>query len=474
MSQFKKIMGLMIVLLAFMACKTKAIPTDKDQKPLPERYTNQSDTVNSGSLQWQLFYKDDNLKKLIETALSNNFDLLAAVQKIEIAQNQFRLKKSELLPQVNAGAGIAQRKFGLFTMDGAGNASTNIRPNQIVPEHLPDYQVGLNTSWEADVWGKLKNKKKAALARYSGSIEAKNAIQSILIAEIAATYYELIALDNELDIIKETAALQQAALDIIKLKKEAGVYNELAVKQFEGQVFNSKSFELNILQLIQITENHLNFLCGRFPQAIARDKTTFSSFDFKISTGIPSQLLALRPDIREVELELAAAKCDVKAAKAAFYPSFTMTGTVGFQAFQSALLFQTPASFAYTILGGISAPLLNRRAIKVQFNTAKALQTESLLKYQKTVLNGYIEVANEMATIETLEKTLDLKNKEVYSYEKSVEIANDLFKSGRANYLEVLTAQRTALESKIDLINTKKSQYKASINLYKALGGGWQ
>jgi outer membrane protein TolC len=226
--------------------------------------------------------------------------------------------------------------------------------------------------------------------------------------------------------------------------------------------------------LITVTENHLNVLCGRYPQPIARDKTTFSSFQYQLSAGIPSQLLALRPDIKEVELELVAAKCDLNAAKAAFYPSFSITGTLGFQAFQSSLVFQTPESFAYTILGGISAPLLNRRAIKVQFNTAKAYQAESLLKYQKTILNGYIEVSNEMANLETLQKTLDLKSKEVYSYEKSVEIANDLFKSGRATYLEVLNAQRTAIEAKIDLINTKKSQYKSSINLYKALGGGWQ
>jgi NodT family efflux transporter outer membrane factor (OMF) lipoprotein len=474
MLHIKKIVCLIIVLLSVLACKTKDIAVGKEQQPLPERFSNQTDTVNSGSLQWQLFYKDDNLKKLIQTALTNNFDLLAALQKIEIAQNQFRLKKSELLPSVNAVAGVAQRKFGLFTMDGAGNASTNIRPNQIVPEHLPDYQIGLSTSWEADVWGKLKNKRKAALARYNGSIASKNALQSILIAEIAATYYELIALDNELDFIKETAQLQQAALDIIKLKKEAGMYNELAVKQFEGQIFNSKSLELQLLQLITVTENHLNVLCGRYPQPIARDKTTFSSFQYQLSAGIPSQLLALRPDIKEVELELVAAKCDLNAAKAAFYPSFSITGTIGFQAFQSSLVFQTPESFAYTILGGISAPLLNRRAIKVQFNTAKAYQAESLLKYQKTILNGYIEVSNEMANLETLQKTLDLKSKEVYSYEKSVEIANDLFKSGRATYLEVLNAQRTAIEAKIDLINTKKSQYKSSINLYKALGGGWQ
>lgn len=475
MLKINKILFGLMLLLIVAACKTpqKATQTDTGLT-LPESYTNQSDTINSGDLKWQSYFQDDNLKSLIQSAITNNFDVLSAVQKIEIAQNQFNFRQSQLLPNANVVAGAAQRKFGLFTMDGAGNASTNILPNQVVPEHLRDFQIGLSTSWEADVWGKLKNSKKAAFARFSGSIAGKNAIQSMLIAEIATNYYELLALDNELDIINENIQIQQASLEIIKIKKEAGILNELAVKQFEGQVLNSKSFVLDLEQKIKVLENHLNFLCGRFPQPINREKAQFNIMQRKLTAGIPSQLLKLRPDIAAVELDLIASKCDVKAAKAAFYPSFTITGNIGFQAFQSALLFQTPESFAYTILGGLTAPLLNRRAIKVQFNTAKANQIEGLLKYQKTILNGYIEVANELSNIENLQKIYDLQNQEVYFYEKSVETANDLFRSGRASYLEVLTVQRTVLDSKIDLLNTKKFQHQASVKLYKSLGGGWQ
>lgn len=462
-------------MLAITACKTPKLATQTESNiALPELYTTKSDSINSGNLKWDMFYQDDNLKDLIQTAITNNFDILTAAQKIEIARNQFNLRKSELLPNASAIAGVGQRRFGLFTMDGAGNASTDIRPNQLVPEHLPDYQLGLNTSWEADVWGKLKNNKKAALTRYSSSISGKNAIQTMLIADIATNYYELLALDNELDIINENIALQQASLEIIKVKKEAGLLNELAVKQFEGQVFHSKAFELDITQKIKILENQINFLCGRFPQTIIREKSKFNNSINKPTAGIPSQLLKLRPDITELELELSASKFDVKAAKAAFYPSFIMTANVGFQAFQSALLFQSPESLAYSILGGLSAPLLNRRAIKVQFNTANANQIENLLKYQKTIVNGYMEVSNELSNIENLQKIYDLQNQEVFFYEKSVETANDLFRSGRATYLEVLTVQRTVLDSKIDLLNTKKFQHQAAVKLYKALGGGWQ
>ena len=475
MSRTKIIAGCAILALFALGCKTIATPPMVEMKPLPESYHLSKDTLNIAATKWDLFYKDQNLKQLIEISLANNYDLLAAMQKIEIARSSLRLNKGAQLPNGSAGISAAQRKFGLYTMDGAGNATTDIKPGQIVPEHLPDYLAGFNASWEIDIWGKLRSKKKAAAARYSGSIEGKNAIQTALIAEVASAYFELLALDNELDIIRETIVLQQAALEVIKIKKEAAVLNELAVKQFEGQLSNSKAFEFEIIQKIALTENRLNFLSGQFPQTILRDKTKFNAENTSpISLGIPSQLLKNRPDIRQAELELIASKCDVKSAKAAFYPSFTITGSEGYQAFKTALWFQSPDSFAYTLLGGLTAPLLNRSAIKAQFNTAKANQTEALLNYQKTILNGYIEVANELSNLNNLKQLYELKDKEVASYTQSITIANDLFKSGRASYLEVLMSQRTALESKIELITTKKLQHQAAINLYKALGGGWQ
>ena len=477
MSHIKKILLFIALIVFALGCKTTAKSTTAASqiKPLPESYLASKDSTTTASVKWELFYKDQNLKKLIETSLANNYDLQIAMQKIEIARNNVRFTKGALLPSLNGGISAAQRRFGLFTMDGAGNASTNIRPGQIVPENLPDYLVGFNASWEVDVWGKLRSNKKAAIARFTGTLEGKNAIQTTLIAEVATTYFELLALDNELDIIRETIIIQQAALDIIRVKKEAGVFNELPVKQFEGQVSNSKGFEYEILQQIAIIENKLNFLCGQFPTTIVRDKSKFNAIDTTdITVGIPSQLLRNRPDIRQAELELAASKFDVKSAKAAFYPSFIMNGSVGYQAFNTALLFQSPQSLAYTIFGNLTAPLLNRSAIKAKFNTAKANQTEALLNYQKIILNGYVEVANEIANLNNLEKLYVLKNQEVLSYTQSTEIANDLFQSGRATYLEVLLTQRTALESKIALITTKKMQHQATINLYKALGGGWQ
>jgi outer membrane protein TolC len=269
--------------------------------------------------------------------------------------------------------------------------------------------------------------------------------------------------------------LQQDALEIIKIQKDAGVVNELAVKLFEAEVLNSQGLEFETLQNITENENKLNFLLGRFPQPIVRKKANFTiPIPTQIKVGIPSQLLKNRPDIKQAEYDLLATKFDVRAAKAAFYPSFNITGSLGFQAFNTAFLFTSPQSLAYNLLGSLTAPLLNRSAIKNQFKNAKANQIEAMYSYQKTILNSYVEVSNEISNIKNLERIHDFKTKEVEALIQSIEISNELFKSGRATYFEVLMIQSHSLQSKLELVNTKKRQYNATVNIYKALGGGWR
>ena len=326
------------------------------------------------------------------------------------------------------------------------------------------------------MWGKLRNAKKAAFSKYLGSIEGRNFVITNLVGEVANTYYELLSLDSELKYVKQTIALQKNALEIIRVQKQAAMVTELAVKQFEAEVFNSQSLQYDIQQQITESENKLNFLLGRYPQPIVRD-TTASFTDqlpILVKAGIPSQLLRNRPDIKQAELELFAAKCDVKVAQAEFYPSFGISGGVGFNAFKTAYLFTSPESIIYSIAGDLTAPLINRTAIKAEFNKAKAYQLEAMYDYQKAILNGYVEVSNEMSNINNLQQAYDQKSKAVDALTKAIDISSDLFKSGRANYFEVLMTQREALDSKLELIEAKKHQLNAVTNIYKALGGGWK
>jgi NodT family efflux transporter outer membrane factor (OMF) lipoprotein len=433
-----------------------------------------NDSSNSADIKWKDFFSDADLVALIDTALKNNLELLTTLQDIEIARNDVRAKRGLLFPTVNGAAGYSFEKVGRYTSQGAGDASAEITPGELVPEHLNDYFLGLQTSWEVDIWGKLRNSKKAALSKYLGTIEGKNFVVTNLVAEIANSYYELLALDNQLEIVRQTIKLQQDALEIVKVQKQASAVTELAVKQFEAQVLNSQSMEFDILQKITENENRINFLLGRYPQPIIRNKSTFTAQLPQIKGGIPSQLLRNRPDIKQAELELVAAKCDVKAAKAEFYPSLDITGLLGFQAFKTGYLFTTPQSLAYNIVGDLVAPLINRSAIQAEFNKAKAYQIQAMYEYQKAVLNGYVEVSNELSNMNNLSKSYDLKSKAVETLTTSIDISNDLFKSARANYLEVLTTQREALESRLELVEMRKQQYNAVTNVYKALGGGWR
>lgn len=477
MYKFKKINYLAIAMfcMVYASCKLPSTIQAPALKTAPEKFLNSSDTTNSSNMNWSTFYNDKNLVSLIDIAIKNNPDVMIALQDIEIAKNKVRIRKGELLPAVLVGGGLGVEKVGRFTSQGAGDASAEITPGKIVPEHLTDFSFGIKTTWEADIWGKLRSAKKAAFAKYLKSIEGRNFVLTNLVAEVANSYYELLALDNQLDIIRNSIELQKRQLAIVVVQKEAAAATELAVKQFEAQVLNSQTHEYDILQNITETENKINFLLGRYPQTIVRDKSSFVTQMFnQIKEGLPSQLLKNRADIKSAELELQAAKWDIKTARLAFYPSLGFSAKLGVQAFKPSFIYQMPESLFYMLAADLAGPLINRNAIIAEFKTANALQIQAMYDYQKTIINGYAEVSNELSNINNLEKMYDFKSKEVEVRTKSIDISNDLYKSARANYLEVLTAQRDALESKLQLVEIKEQQFAAVVNVYRALGGGWK
>lgn len=467
--------GMLSACLAIASCKVPAIMPSAENKAVPASYDNNADTTNTSSLQWRNFFTDKNLVSLIDTALKNNQELLVTLQEIEIAKSEIRFKHGALLPTVTAKAGAGVEKVGRYTSQGAGDASTEIEPGKEMPDPLTDFTIGAYANWEVDIWKKLHNAKKAAVTRYLSTVEGKNFVLTNLIAEVANSYYELLSLDKQFEIVKQNIELQKNALEIVKVQKEATRATELAVQKFQAEVLKSQSLEFDILQNIKEAENKINFLLGRYPQEIIRDKNAFSgSLPLTISAGIPSQLLANRPDIKQAELELTAAKLDVKVARAEFYPSLGISAGLGLQAFKPSYLVKSPESLLYSLAGELAGPLINRNAIKAEFNKANAKQLQAMYNYERTILHAYLEVSNQLSNISNLEKSYDLKSKQVDALTRSIDISNDLFKSARADYLEVLMTQRDALESKLELIETKKQQLNAVINVYRDLGGGWK
>lgn len=460
-------------------CKIKQNLPEHKPVNIPQQFSVKTDTVSTKLATMNEFFADPALAALIDTALKNNFDLQVAIQNVELARAGVRFTQGIDMPDLSAALSAGARKFGNYTIDGVGNYdtqfSTNLDSKQKLPSPvIPDFFVGLQSSWEVDLWGKLKNKKKAAAARFIASEHGRNLVITSLISEIADAYFELLILDNEQKILEDNIRLQQEALDIVKVLKESGQANQLGVELMSAQLLSSRSLKVEVKQKIIENENKINFLSGRFPQHIERKTVAWENvIPPRLAAGVPSQLLQNRPDIKQAEFDLIAADANIYSAKAAFYPSLNINGSMGLQAFRAAVLFN-PGSFAYNIAGGLFAPLLNRRALIAELMASEADQKIAYTNYRKTVVNSFTEVYNYLNLIENTNEMYELKSKEVEVLKVSINTSVELFKSGRATYLEVVTAQKNALQAQIELINLRKSQFAGVIGLYRSLGGGWK
>ncbi len=467
--------GWAVLALLYTACTIPASMVPRDERvALTETYRGSTDSVNLAKVKWKDFFTDPNLVALIDTALHNNQELNIVMQEINVARNEVRARKGEYLPFIDVQGMAGVERAARYTRSGAVDETMEIEPGKPIPTPLPDYLLTANASWQVDIWKKLRNAKKSAMLHYLATSEGKNFLVTQLIAEIADSYYELMALDNQLEILQQNIGIQQNALEIVKMEKEAAKVTELAVRRFEAEVLKNQSRLFTIQQQITVTENRINFLVGRYPQHVARSSATFTDLvPGVVRAGIPSQLLQNRPDIRQAELELSASKIDVSVAKANFYPSLNITATVGYEAFNAFYLITRPESMLYAAAGGLVAPLINRNAIKAMYFSANARQIQAVYNYERSILSAYIEVANQLSNISNLQQSYTLRSQQVQALTQSIDISTRLFKSARADYMEVLLTQRDALESRFELVETKRLQMTALVNVYQALGGGW-
>jgi outer membrane protein, multidrug efflux system len=477
MANNTRVAQIVIVLstLFYSSCKVPYQLKNKECRDVPTVYATGGDSTNVASKPWRSFIDDSNLVTLIDTALKNNQELNIFLQEINIAKNEVRSRKGRLLPFIEIGAEGGVEKVGRYTSQGANDASTEIMPGKQFPEPLPDLFVGAKLSWEIDIWKKLRNSRKAAMLRYFATTEGKNFLVTNLISEIATSYYELLALDNQLKFLRQNIQIQQDALNIVKMEKLNAKVTELAVRKFEAEVFKNQSREFDLIQSITEAENTINFLVGRFPQPVTRTTTDITlQIADTVSAGLPIHLLQNRPDVRKAERELASASLDVKIARAEFYPSLSIGAAAGYQAFSPAFLFTLPQSLVYSLAGQLMVPLLNRSAIKAEYYSASSRQSQAVYNYERSILNAYIEVSNQLSNVRNLQRSFEFKSRQVDALSESINISTVLFKSARADYMEVLLTQRDALDAKFELVETKMLQFKARVGLYRALGGGWK
>jgi len=304
------------------------------------------------------------LRSLVDQALLDNQEPEILAQDIRIANNEVYARRGAYFPFISLSARAGAEKSSDYTREGA--VESNLLANgKSFPDPLPDFLVATNVSWEIDVWKRLRNARSAAALRYLGTKDGRNFVITRFISDIAEEYYDLLALDTQLQTLDKTIELQEKSLEFANSKKEAGRGTELAVQRFQAEVRKNQSEKLVIAQEIVEAENRINFLAGRFPQSIDRQSVDFINLNLhSLSFGVPAQLLQNRIDIRQAERELAAAGLKVQVARARFYPAVNISAGVGYRAFEQGFLFQTPQSLIYNAFGDVVAPLVNRNAIK--------------------------------------------------------------------------------------------------------------
>jgi outer membrane protein, multidrug efflux system len=450
----KYLLLLVLIIGSILSCSVpKEASISKQSVPL--NYNGQtSDSVNIGNSNWRTFFKDEKLQKLIDIALGNNVDMQMALQQIEISNAFFKISRGAFFPSAQI---IASQQID-------GKLTSNSKP-------FGNYLVNLNSSWEIDLWGKHCNSKKAAKARFFASQNGKQLIQSILIADLAKNYFELMASDSRLDFIEKNIKLQSTAFNIISIQKQAGKVTDLAVKQFEAQLLNTKAQKFETERTIIALESSINALLNRLPQEIERGNIENQYFPEHLRVGIPVQLLNNRPDIAEASLLLEAAGFDVKAACRTFYPSLIIQPFVGFSASNPSGLFNS-SSAVWGMLNGLTAPVFSQNRLKGNYRIKEAEQKQALLQYQHVLTRSISEVQSSLDMILSIDKEVQNRKNEVAVLDSAIVVSNDLFAYGFANYLEIINAQKNVRDAELALTNIQKEKFLLVIDLYKSLGGG--
>jgi multidrug efflux system outer membrane protein len=436
--------------------------------PTQFRSAQNADTASAADIPWRNFFADADLQRLIDSAIARNYDMQVALQNIRSAQLVLRQSKLGYWPDVNL------QVAGTYTRP-SNNSLTGISDKEFLGTyHYDDYNATVGLSWEADIWGKIRSQKEKALAQYLQTAEAKKALQTGIVASVADGYYNLLMLDAQLDIARANLALNDSTLRIIRLQFDAGDVTALGVQQAEAQELTAAELVPQLEQSILVQEDALSILTGSLPGSIARGRTLDEvPLKADISAGVPAAMVRRRPDVRSSELALTVANANVGITKAQLYPSLVITPQGGIDTYTFSNWFNIPGSLFGIVAGGITQPLFQRRQLKTQYELAEVDRERTVIQFKQSVLVAVGEVSDALARISKLKAQQTVAANRVDTLRLAIINANKLFSNGMANYLEVITAQGSVLQSELELASIKKGQLSAEVELYRSLGGGW-
>lgn len=419
-----------------------------------------ADSTSSADLPWQQFFSDAQLKALINEALTNNLDLQVAVKRVEQAEAYFSQSKASMLPSLSVAAQTGYTR----------NSETRYPDG---PREVNGYQLTGSSSWEIDIWGKLRSAKRAAYADLLSSDAGRKAVQTSLVANLASAYYTLVALDEQEQITRETVKNNMDLVETMKALQQSGRVTSAAVVQSEAARYAAEVTIPDLEQQIKETENTICMLLGRTPGPISRSSLDQQSVPQLMHTGVPSQLLDKRPDVMQAEYAVMGAFETTNNARAYFYPALTITASAGFESVDLKDLID-PASFMANVIGGLTTPLFNKKANTTRLKVAKAQQEEALLNLRSALLNSGREVSDALSSYKNVNDKMALRKQQIDALEKSVDYTKELLLYGSATYTEVLNAQQSLLVAQLNSVNDQVQQLTAALSLYKALGGGWK
>lgn len=424
------------------------------------RDSTSADTNSIANLKWNEVFTDTVLQGLIAEGIRNNIDIKVAYTNVQQSQAYYLQSQAAFIPTLNANAGITESK--LNTVTGFG-----IRTN------ATQFQLGLSSSWEADIWGRLRSNQKAFLASLMQSEAAVRTVQTTVVANIANYYYTLLALDRQLAITQQTVYYWDTTVATMRALKEAAIVTGAAVVQSEASRYAAEVTIPDLKQSIRETENALSILLGRPPTAIRRSNIEEQTVVSALQTGVPAQLLANRPDVQQAELSFRYYFELTNVARAYFYPTLSITASAALSSLTPATFFNI-GSLVASVGAGLTQPIFNQRANRTRLAVTEAQQRGALLDFQNTLLTAGQEVSNAMSLYQTALDKMAVRTNQMTALQRSVEYSQELLRYGSANYTEVITARQSLLAAELNRVNDRLQQLQAVVNLYRSLGGGWK
>jgi outer membrane protein, multidrug efflux system len=469
MKKYITIITLLLTAIVFDACKVTKDVSVKPDLPVAYRNAGSTDSNSIAAMPWSAFFKDPTLQQLIGNAIAKNYDMQLALKNIEAAQLVLQQSKLGNIPQAYLQVTAGSTRY-------SDNSLTGLEANQYLSvPHIEDYNANIGLSWEADIWGKIRSRKDKALAAYLQTNEARKAIQTNIVLNVSQGFYNLLMLDAQLAITKKNILLDDSILRIIRFQFDAGQVSYLGVQQAEVQKLAAAQLIPQFELEIALQENAISVLSGELPDSVHRTVTMDNiAVPDSLSGGVPAQMVSYRPDVKSSELALQIANANVGIARAEMYPGLNISAEFGLNSFKANDWFNIPASLFGLVAGSVVQPLFEQKQYKTQYRLAEIEREKAVLHFRESVLNAVGEVSDALITMQKLKEEQTIATDRADTLQQTIVNANMLFKNGVATYLEVITAQGNALQSELEQVSIKRAQLNAAVELYSALGGGWQ